>query len=74
MRLSLSKDGRKYTMILLFGAVASVALFTGKASFPEWTYFMIPWGAFYLASNVGQRIGMMKAGANELTMNAEVKK
>jgi len=74
MRLSLSKDGRKYTLILLFGAVASVALFTGKASFTEWTYFILPWGAFYLASNVGQKIGEMKAGANTITMNGEVKK
>lgn len=74
MRLSLSKDGRKYTLILLFGAVASIALFTGKASFPEWTYFILPWGAFYLASNVGQKIGQMKAGGNEITMGAEAKK
>jgi len=74
MRFSLSKDGRKYTLILLFGAVASVALFTGKASFTEWTYFILPWGAFYLASNVGQKIGQMKAGGNEIILNGEVKK
>jgi hypothetical protein len=70
MRFSLSKDGRKYTLILLFGLIASAALFTGKASFTEWTYFILPWGAFYLASNVGQKIGTIKAGANEINMEA----
>lgn len=74
MRLSLSKDGRKYTLILLFGSVASVALFLRVCSFTEWTYFILPWGAFYLASNVGQKIGQIKSGANEITMNADVKK
>ena len=74
MRLSLSKDGRKYTLILLFGAVASAALFLRFCSFSEWTYFMVPWGAFYLASNVGQKIGEIKAGVNTITMNGEVKK
>ena len=70
MRFSLSKDGRKYTMILLGIVVASASLFLKLCTFPEWTYFMIPWGAFYLASNVGQRIGTIKAGGNEIQMEA----
>jgi hypothetical protein len=67
MTLSLSKDGRKYTLVLLFAAVASLALFLDLCTFPEWTYFMIPWGAFYLASNVGQHIAAIKSGSGEIT-------
>jgi hypothetical protein len=68
MTLSLSKDGRKYTLVLIGVAVASTALFLRLCTFPEWTYFMIPWGAFFLASNVGQKIGVIKAGGNEMSM------
>jgi hypothetical protein len=68
MRFSSSKEGRKYSLTLLFGVVASVALFLRYCTFPEWTYFMIPWGAFYLTSNVGQKIGQIKMGANEITL------
>jgi hypothetical protein len=70
MTLSLSKDGRKYTLVMLFAVVASAALFLRFCTFPEWTYFMIPWGAFYLAANVGQRIGTIKAGQSEMQMEA----
>jgi hypothetical protein len=65
MRFSSSKDGRKYTLILIGVAAASVALFVGKATFVEWTYFMIPWGAFFLAANVTQHV---KMGSNESNM------
>lgn len=52
-----TKDGRKFTLCLLAGIVATAAMFLRFCAFADWSGFMLGDLGIYAGANVVQKVG-----------------